>query len=101
MTELEKKIYNGEHLTERELRVAVFECDEVTTEYGENLRWSRSVRSIIKIEDKLFCIEWEEGLTECQLNCFDDQPYEVEEVEETIVVKRYIPKIISRDSING
>lgn len=35
MTELERKIYNGEHLTERELRAAVFECDEITTEYGE------------------------------------------------------------------
>lgn len=92
MTELEKKIYNGEHLTERELRAAVFECDEVTTEYGENLRWSRSASTIIKIKDKLFCIEWEEGLTECQDNYFEEQPYEVEEVERTIIVKDYIKK---------
>lgn len=101
MTELEKKIYNGEHLTERELREAVFECDEVTTEYGENFRWSRSARTIIKIKDKLFCIKWEEGLTECQDNYFEEQPYEVEEVERTIVVKKYIPKITSGDNING
>lgn len=92
MTELEEKIYNGEYLTEKELRTAVFECDEVTTEYGENRRWSRSVSTIIKIKDKLFCIDWEQGLTECQDNYFEEQPYEVEEVEHTIVVKEYVKK---------
>ena len=101
MTELEEKIYNGKHLTKAELENAVYECDVINTEYGENRRWNRFVRSIIKIEDKLFCIEWEEGLTECQINSFDDQPYEVEEVEETIVIKKYIPKITSGDNING
>ena len=92
MTELEKKIYNGEYLTEKELRTAVFKCNEVTTKYGENLRWSRSASTIIKIKDKLFCIEWEEGLTERQNSYFEEQPYEVEEVERTIVVKDYIKK---------
>lgn len=101
MTELEEKIYNGKHLTEAELENAVYECDVISTEYGENRRWNRFVRSIIKIEDKLFCIEWEEGLTEYQIDYFDDQPYEVEEAEETIVVKKYIPKITSGDNING
>lgn len=92
MTELEEKIYNGEHLTRAELENAVYECDVINTEYGENRRWTRSARSIIKIEDKLFCIEWEEGLTECQINYFDEQPYEVKEVIETVIVKNYIRK---------
>lgn len=92
MTELEEKIYNGEYLTEKELRTAIFECDEITTEYGENLRWSRPASTIIKIKDKLFCIEWEQGLTECQEDYFEEQPYEVEEVEDIIVVKNYIRK---------
>lgn len=92
MTELEEKIYNGKYLTRAELENAVYECDVIGTEYGENRRWTRSARSIIKIEDKLFCIEWEEGLTECQINYFDEQPYEVKEVIETVIVKNYIRK---------
>lgn len=92
MTELEEKIYNGKHLTKAELENAVYECDVINTKYGENRRWNRFVRSIIKIEDKLFCIEWEEGLTEYQIDYFDGQPYEVEEVERTVVVKDYIKK---------
>lgn len=90
MNELEKKIYNGEHLSESELADAVFECNEVNTEYGENNRWSRYVSTIIKIKDKLFCIDWEQGLTELQPDSFEWQPYEVKEVEETVVVKKYV-----------
>lgn len=90
MNELEEKIYNGEHLSESELIDAVFECNEVDTEYGENNRWSRYVSTIIKIKDKLFCIDWEQGLTELQSDYFEDQPYEVKEVEETVVVKKYV-----------
>lgn len=101
MTKLEEKIYNGKHLTRAELENAVYECDVIDTEYGENGRWTRPASSIIKIKDKLFCIDWEEGLTECQIDLFDNQPYEVEEVEETVVVKKYIPKITSRDNTNG
>lgn len=92
MTELEEKIYNGEHLTESELENAIYECDVIDTKYGKNERWTRPASSIIKIKDKLFCIDWEEGLTEYQFNSFDNQPYEVEEVERTIVVKNYIKK---------
>lgn len=92
MTELEEKIYNGKHLTRAELENAIYEGDVIDTEYGENRRWTRFVRSIIKVEDKLFCIEWEEGLTEYQVNYFYAQPYEVEEVEKTIVIKNYIRK---------
>lgn len=92
MDELEKKIYNGEKLTEEELKMAVFECSEVTTEYGENRRWSRSASTIIKVKDKLFCIDWEQGLTECQDDCFEDQPYEVEEKTETITRTYYVRK---------
>lgn len=90
MDELEEKIYNGEHLSESELIDAVFECNEVDTVYGENNRWSRYVSTIIKIKDKLFCIDWEQGLTELQPDYFENQPYEVKEVEETVVVKKYV-----------
>ena len=92
MTELEEKIYNGIKLTSKELEEAILECEEVTTEYGRNMRWSRPVSTIIRIKDKLFCIEWEEGLTECQDNYFEYQPYEVEEKERVIIIKNYIKK---------
>lgn len=39
MTELEEKIYNGENLTEKELKNAVFELEEVDTIEGEIGRW--------------------------------------------------------------
>lgn len=90
MNKLEEKIYNGEHLSESELVDAVFGCNEVDTVYGENYRWSRYVSTIIKIKDKLFCIDWEQGLTELQPDSFECQPYEVKEVEETVVVKKYV-----------
>ena len=92
MTELQEKIYNGKILTEEELRESSLECDIVTTEYGENRRWSRSARTIIKINDKLFCIEWDQGLTEYQEDHFGEQPYEVEEIENVVVVKNYVMK---------
>lgn len=92
MDELERKIYNGEELTEDELNEAVFNLNEVTTKYGENGRWSRYAETIIKIEDKLFCIEWEQGLTEYQENCFEYQPYEVEEKTEVVERKYYVRK---------
>lgn len=92
MNDLERKIYNGEHLSERELEDAVMELEEVTTEYGENRRWSRSASTIIKINDKLFCIDWEQGLTESQESYFHDQPYEVEEKTIVTTTKVYVRK---------
>lgn len=92
ITELERKIYKGEKLTKKELREAVWGCEEVAQEVGENRRWSRNISSIIKIKDKLFCINWEQGLTEYQDNCYDEQPFEVEEKVEIIERKYYIRK---------
>ena len=92
MNELEEKIYNGEHLTEQELMDAAECCEEVCTTYGENRRWTRSARTIIKVKDKLFCIEWEQGLTEIQENEYYNQPYEVEEKTRVIEKKYYVRK---------
>ena len=92
INELEEKIYNGEDLSPQELQNAVFGCDEVCTKYGIMGRWNVPVSTVIKIRDKLFCIDWYQGLTEYQENIFDEQPYEVEEIEETITVKKYIQK---------
>lgn len=70
-----------------------FECDEVITKIWRKISDGLDLLVLLlKIKDKLFCIEWEEGLTEYQDNCFWEQPYEVEEVERTVVVKDYIKK---------
>ena len=82
------KIINKEELTEHELsRLA---CDySIEDSRGENRRWSRTVTSIVELNDRFFAIVWEEGLTEMQENSFYDQPYEVElnEYEKVQVIK--------------
>lgn len=86
-----KKIESGEKLTERELRTVVFETNEIERNEGDNRRWTRSVKSIVEMCGRYFCIYWEEGLTECQENEFYDQPYEVEKItyDKTITVTEW------------
>jgi hypothetical protein len=88
------KIDSGEELNESELSSLVWEFEEIEREYGDNRRWSRSVTSIVKINNRYFCIEWENGLTENQPNEFYDQPYEVEKktYEKTIMVTEWVSK---------
>jgi len=89
--ELLKKLDAGEKLPESELRMLLYEYDEIEREYGDNRRWSRSVNSIIKLGERYFSLDWEEGLTECQENEFYSQPIEVEKVtyEKTIIVTEW------------
>lgn len=90
-----EKIDNKIELTEDEVRNLVFrEAYEVTA--GENRRWSRTISSLFEYEDRLFMVDWEQGLTESQENTFYDQPYEVEktvttrtiEVEDIVYIKK-------------
>ena len=85
------KIDNDEELTETELKRVVYEGDEISIVNGDNRRWSRTNTSIIKIRNRFFSIDWEEGLTEGQDNQFFCQPIEVvkEEYEKTIIVTRW------------
>lgn len=86
-----EKIDAGEKLTEDELSELAYDYGE-EREYGENRRWSRSVTSIVKIKDRFFCIEWENGLTGSQPNEFYNQPYEVTKktYEKTITVTEWV-----------
>lgn len=76
MDKLEQKVYNGETLTEEELKELSW-YDAVETSYVDNNRWPRSVESIFKIGDKLFALNYWQGLTECQENSYPKQPVEV------------------------
>lgn len=92
MNELEEKIYNGVKLTQGELAEAVLEYDSVDEIEGKHNRWTQSVTTILQIKDKLFAINWERGLTECQPNEFYNQPYEVERKTKMIKKTYYVTK---------
>lgn len=57
------KLDNGEELTERECLDMAYEFD-IENNYGDNRRWSRYVKTICKLNDRYFAIEWDQGLTE-------------------------------------
>lgn len=64
---------------------------EVTREYGENRRWSRSVTSICEFDNKFYAIDWDEGLTEMQPDeYYDFQPYPVKPIEKQITVVEWV-----------
>ena len=85
------KIDNKEKLTERELQRLVGEYD-IETSYGDNRRWSRSASTVIELLGRFFIINWEDGLTENQINTYDNQPIEVkrEEKKKTITVVEWV-----------
>lgn len=87
MDELETKIYNGEELTEDELREFVQEYSAVYEVKGDEGRWTVQITSIFQINDKLFAIDWDRGLTELQESEFYCQPYEVVKKTETKTIE--------------
>lgn len=92
-TEYEKalmKLDLGEKLSESEIRTFLHNSDEVYEEKGEDRRWSRSVTTVVKIDDKLYAILWEEGLTENQEDSFYNQPYEVELEQKPVTVMQTV-----------
>lgn len=81
-------------LTAEEIEKMVGEDEyEVDRIYGENRRWSRSVRSVLLIDGNHYMVNWEQGLTESQPDGFEDQEaIEVIEVEETKTVTETVWK---------
>ena len=90
LKEIEQKVLNKQDLTESEIKFLVYEGDEIDTLTGEKHRWCTFDSTIIKIKEKLYCIDWECGLTEYQDNYFPNQPYEVEAFTRTITDYRAI-----------
>lgn len=85
------KIELGEHLTEDEIEELVCEYEWEELEDGSKLRWTQVKHTIVKLGDKFFKIDWQQGLTENQPDEFFNQPYEVElhEYEKTITVREW------------
>lgn len=84
---------NKEKFSEKEIRSLVWEMDTVEEIEGEDRRWSRTIQTIFKADDRYFSIYWEKGLTEMQENEYYYQPEEVKLVEETktITVRNWVP----------
>ena len=100
-----QKMDAGEKFTEEELRNLRWESElvEVTTTSGDKHRWHQEKTTIFKVGDRLFALNWMEGLTECQEDEYYDQPYEVEEVQETKVITNYktkeVIKVVEEEKI--
>lgn len=68
-----------------------YRIDEI--EHDEH-RWTKTIETIVEVQNRLFSICWERGLTEYQENIYDDA--EVREVEKhtktvTTIVTTYLP----------
>lgn len=93
--EIENKIINGEELSENELKLCAWgevgKC--IDEQEGEDYRWTRDMSTIFELNGQLYCIDWQQGLTEMQENEYWEQPYKVERVEKevTTIIVNYIP----------
>jgi len=56
---------------------------EVQNEH-DKLRWQIVMESIFQVKNRYFCIDWQKGLTESQIDSFSEQPYEVEKIEREV-----------------
>ena len=88
------KIDNKEKLSESEISDLAFYCT-FDKEEGELRRWSRTITSYIKLNERFFKIEWEEGLTEYQEDGFYNQPIEVVQHVENIVIPEHVQTIVT------
>ena len=105
---LVNKLYNGEALNVNELHfLATGFCfskmknmidkedmDAITfidEQDGDSGRWTKHKTTIFKVHNDLWCVQWEEGLTELQEHEFYNQPYRVKCIEDVVIVKKYVP----------
>ena len=97
--EIIKKIKTGQELSEEEVEELAFES-EYRGLFSNNLveivkkdkkRWTTNMTTILNIDNELYGIDWEEGLTEYQDNIFwrCNKPYKVKRVEKVITGVEY------------
>lgn len=84
-----ERIINNHDLLEDELE-AVISDYEVESEDGDEGRWDKSMRSIIKLNNQYFALHWRRGLTENQEDMYDEQPYPVEKKERVITITDWV-----------
>jgi hypothetical protein len=87
--EILRKIDNKEELTQRERSSCLWRFKKEAILEGEESRFYRKMQTVFKIGERMFLIEWSKGLTEMQYNEFYEDPYEVECIEKTVIVKEW------------
>ena len=88
-----RKLENGERLADVELKEMVWNLPQVAENKSSDLdRWTRSVETIVELNNKLYRIMWDQGLTEMQEDEFYNQPEEVKPypVEEVVQTTLYL-----------
>ncbi len=56
----------------------------------ENQRWFRNMTTILEFNNEFYAIDWGEGLTEFQENCYwSDKAYKVRKTERVITITDY------------
>lgn len=96
MTEQEflNKVNSGELFDEDELeKLATENCWEIDKISNGNGRWEEYMTTIFKVSNRFFAIDWEQGLTECQENFYNEQPYEVIKKEKVVTVTEWVKKV--------
>lgn len=79
-----KKLKNNDKLTEEEMEdlvkdIALFEDYEIICTVEKRLeKFMRDMTTVIKINNKLYAIDWRRGNTAYQYDMFENQPYECE-----------------------
>lgn len=92
--EILKKYDNGISLTEDEISELI-NGYEIESEDLDEYRWTTLKKTVIKINNRYFEIEWQCANTEMQENCFlDSRLVEVVPVEKTTTVTETVYKRI-------
>jgi len=81
-----RKLKQQEELTDSELEEMQWRFEEVFEEEGKDGRWSKTMKTVFKVGDDLYALEWERGLTEMQENQYFKQPYKVKLVKKEVTV---------------
>lgn len=98
MEELLRKIDNHENLFSQDYWEMI-DNYSIYSEAGEDSRWTRFMYSLIKLGDRYFEINWQEGLTEMQEDYWD-YPEEVEFLGmDTEIIKIEKPIIRRKEDI--
>lgn len=84
------KVRNKEQdFSEEEIKALIYEGDRVAELEGNDHRWNREITTVIKIDDKLYAIDWRRGLTEMQDDSYYATPYQVKEKTKVVEVTYY------------
>ena len=104
MDSFEEKIINkinpGEDLTEKELALVV-DYFETRRDEGERGRWNMEISSLCEIGQRLFVLNWGQGLTEYQENEYLYQPIEVFKEKTTEIIPEHTVEVIKYKDKNG